>query len=136
MTQDSQPLRKLRRFLIRYVLNRRAKSVQKGSASLDTTGEAPTRVLNDLVFQAIYDPELLIGSSTLEELEERKRQLEYQEKWLQSILKQIRWEIDYISSTCDLTSEHQETTQLKSEMPSDPMTPNPSEDKPDLESGE
>jgi hypothetical protein len=47
-------------------------------------------------------PELLLGSSTLEEIQQRKDQLQYRQVWLQAIMEETEREIKLISPIAQL----------------------------------
>lgn len=47
-------------------------------------------------------PELLLGSSSLEEIQQRKDQLQYRQVWLQAILEETQREIKFISPIAQL----------------------------------
>lgn len=51
-------------------------------------------------------PELLIGSSTLEEIQQRKEQLQYRQVWLQAILEETQREIKLLSPITQLTDKN------------------------------
>jgi methyl-accepting chemotaxis protein len=51
-------------------------------------------------------PELLLGSSTLEEVQQRKEQLQYRQVWLQAILDETQREIKLLSPITQLTDKN------------------------------
>lgn len=52
-------------------------------------------------------PELLLGSSSLEEIQQRKEQLQYRQVWLQAILEETQREIKFISPIAQLVQPNQ-----------------------------
>lgn len=52
-------------------------------------------------------PELLLGSSSLEEIQQRKDQLQYRQVWLQAILEETQREIKLISPIAQLPNPNQ-----------------------------
>lgn len=51
------------------------------------------------------DPSILMGSSSIAELEERKQELQYREVWLRFLLQQTRWEIELLDRLCQSYDE-------------------------------
>jgi hypothetical protein len=51
------------------------------------------------------DPAILMGSSGIAELEERKQELQYREVWLRFLLQQTRWEIELLDRLCQSYDE-------------------------------
>jgi|688.fasta_scaffold09986_4 hypothetical protein len=51
------------------------------------------------------DPAILMGSSSIAELEERKQELQYREVWLRFLLQQTRWEIELLDRLCQSYDE-------------------------------
>ena len=51
------------------------------------------------------DPAILMGSSSISELEERKQELQYREVWLRFLLQQTRWEIELLDRLCQSYDE-------------------------------
>ncbi|UXE58790.1 MAG: hypothetical protein KA717_22595 [Woronichinia naegeliana WA131] len=51
------------------------------------------------------DPSILMGSSSIAELGERKKELQYREVWLRFLLQQTRWEIELLDRLCQSYDE-------------------------------
>jgi hypothetical protein len=53
-------------------------------------------------------PELLLGSSSLSEIQQRKDQLQYRQVWLQAILEETQREIKFIAPIAQIANQNQE----------------------------